>query len=88
VINAYITLVRKPKGRYLERLNNRWEDGMDLRQIGCEVVDWIYLAQDREQWQALTDTVINILGISCLAERLLISQDYIPFIASILFSNV
>jgi hypothetical protein len=35
---------------------------MDLREIGWEVVDWIHLAQDRDQWRALESTVINKLG--------------------------
>jgi hypothetical protein len=26
---------------------------MDLKEIGCEDVDWIYLAQDRGQWRAI-----------------------------------
>jgi hypothetical protein len=25
---------------------------MDLREIGCGVVDWIHLTQDRDQWQS------------------------------------
>jgi hypothetical protein len=33
---------------------------MDLREIGWEVVDWMHLAQDREQWQALLNTVMNL----------------------------
>jgi hypothetical protein len=32
---------------------------MDPRQIGREGVDWIHLAQDRDQWQAIVDTVMN-----------------------------
>jgi len=32
---------------------------IDLRKVGSEVVDWIYLAQDRDQWQAKANTVIN-----------------------------
>jgi hypothetical protein len=31
----------------------------DLGEIGWEDVDWIHLAQDRNQWQALVNTVIN-----------------------------
>jgi hypothetical protein len=34
---------------------------MDLREIGW-VVDWIYLAWDREEWQALVNTVMNELS--------------------------
>jgi hypothetical protein len=36
----------------------RWKDNirMDLREIGCEGVDWIHLAQDRNQWLAVVNT--------------------------------
>jgi hypothetical protein len=33
---------------------------MDLREIGSKVVDWVQLAQDRDQWQALGNTVMNL----------------------------
>jgi hypothetical protein len=33
---------------------------MDLREIGWDGVDWIELAQDREQWRALVNTVMNL----------------------------
>jgi len=33
---------------------------MDLREIGWEGVDWIHLAQDRDQWQDLVNTVMNL----------------------------
>jgi CRISPR/Cas system-associated protein Cas7 (RAMP superfamily) len=33
---------------------------MDLREIGLESVDWIYLAQDRDRWQALVNTVMDL----------------------------
>jgi hypothetical protein len=32
---------------------------MDLREIGWVGIDWIVLAQDRDQWRALVDKVIN-----------------------------
>jgi hypothetical protein len=32
---------------------------MDLREIGWDVMDWIDLAQDRDQWRALVNTVMN-----------------------------
>jgi hypothetical protein len=40
-----------------------WEDNirMDLREIRWEVVDWIHLAQDRDQGRAPVKTVINLL---------------------------
>jgi hypothetical protein len=33
---------------------------MDLREIGCNGVDWIDMAQDRDQWRALVNTVLNL----------------------------
>jgi hypothetical protein len=33
---------------------------MDLRKIGFGDVDWINLAQDRNRWRALVNTVINL----------------------------
>jgi hypothetical protein len=49
---------------------------MDLRETGCEVVDWIHLAEYRDQWQALMNTVMKPSGsISWLAEWLLAFQE-------------
>jgi len=50
--NTYKIFVGKPEGMLsLRRPGNRWEDNiiMDLREIGWETVDWIHLAQDRDQ---------------------------------------
>jgi hypothetical protein len=61
--NAYRILVGKPKGkRPLGRPKCRWEDNirMDLREIGWGGVDWIDLAQDRDQWRAFVNTVMNL----------------------------
>jgi hypothetical protein len=33
---------------------------MDLREIGWDGMDWIDLAQDRNQWRALVNTAMNI----------------------------
>jgi hypothetical protein len=60
---AYMILVGKPGGkRPLGRPRRRWEDNvrMDLREIGWGGVDWIDLAQDRDQWRALVNTVMNL----------------------------
>jgi hypothetical protein len=48
---------KKPGGRP----RRRWEDNIrkDLRDIIWEGVDWMHLAQDRNQWRAVVDTVIN-----------------------------
>jgi hypothetical protein len=62
--NVYKILVRKLEGkRPLRRPRHRWEDNirMDLMEIGWENVDWMHLAQDRDQWQALVNTVGNLL---------------------------
>jgi hypothetical protein len=39
-----------------------WVDNikMDLREIGWYGVDWIDMAQDRDQWMALMNTVLNL----------------------------
>jgi hypothetical protein len=61
--NVYSVLMGKPEGkRPLERPRRRWEDGirMDLKEIGWRSADWIQLAQDRDRWQALVNTVINL----------------------------
>jgi hypothetical protein len=61
--NADRLLVGKPDGkRPLGRPRRRWVDGirMDLREIGWDGVDWIDLAQDRDQWRALVNTVMNL----------------------------
>jgi hypothetical protein len=34
---------------------------MDLREIAWDGMDWIFLTQDREQWRALVNTVMNLL---------------------------
>jgi hypothetical protein len=59
-MNAYRILVGKPEGkRPLGTLSCRWVDNikMDLRQIEWDGVDWIELAQYRDQWRALVNTV-------------------------------
>jgi hypothetical protein len=61
--NAYRILVGKPEGkRPLGRPRRRWVDNikMDLRETGWVDMDWIDLAQDRDQWRALLNTVINV----------------------------
>jgi hypothetical protein len=61
--NAYRILVRKPEGkRPLGRPKLKWVDNikMDLREIGGRGMDWIDLAQDRDQWRALENTVLNL----------------------------
>jgi hypothetical protein len=55
--------VGKPEGkRSLGRPRRRWVDNiiMDLREIGWDRMDWIDVAQDREQWRALVNTAMNL----------------------------
>jgi hypothetical protein len=35
---------------------------LDLKETECEGVEWIHLAQDRVQWRAVVDTVMNLRG--------------------------
>jgi hypothetical protein len=35
---------------------------MDLREIRWDGMDWSDLAQDRDQWRALVNTVMNLRG--------------------------
>jgi hypothetical protein len=61
--NAYNIFVGKPEGkRRLGRPRRRCENNIikDLREIWWEVVYWMHLAQDRDQWRALGSTVMNI----------------------------
>jgi hypothetical protein len=57
--NAYRILVGKPEGkRALGRPRRRWVDNIkiDLGEIAWDGVDWIDLAQDRDQWRGLVNT--------------------------------
>jgi hypothetical protein len=61
--NAYSILVGNSEGkRPLGRPRRRWEDNtkMDPREIEWDCVDWIGLAQDRDQWMALVNAVMNL----------------------------
>jgi hypothetical protein len=61
--NAYRIFVGKPEGkRPLGRPRRTWMDNikMDLREIGWDGVDWIDMAQDRDHWRALVNTVVNL----------------------------
>jgi hypothetical protein len=61
--NAYRILMGKPEGkRPLGRPRRRWVNNIkiDLREIGWDGMDWIDLAQDRDQRRALVNTVMNL----------------------------
>jgi hypothetical protein len=61
--NAYRLLLGKPEGkRPLGRRRRRWLDNirMDLVEVGWGDVDWIGLAQDRDRWRALVNSVLTL----------------------------
>jgi hypothetical protein len=43
------------------RPRRRWEDNIkeDLQKVGCGVMDWIELAQNRDRWRELVNAVMN-----------------------------
>jgi hypothetical protein len=61
---TYSILVEKPEGkRKLGRSRYRWMDNikMNLTETAWGGKDWIDLAQDRDQWRALVNMVLNLL---------------------------
>jgi hypothetical protein len=68
-----ILVIKPGRKRPLRRPRHEWEDNvsLNLREIGWEVVDWIYLTQDRDQGGLLwtqTFGFYKMQGISSLAE--------------------
>jgi len=61
--SAYTVLVGIHEGkRPLRQPRHKWEDSirMDLGEIQWKSVDWICLAQNRNQWQFLMNTIMNL----------------------------
>jgi hypothetical protein len=61
---VYRVLVGNPEGKKsFGRWRRGWEDEikMYLREIGWEGVECTYLPQNRDQWQAFVDAVMNLL---------------------------
>jgi hypothetical protein len=61
--NAYRIPVGKPeRKRPLGRPGHKWVDNirMNLREIGWGSMAWIDVAQDRNQWRTLVNTVMNL----------------------------
>jgi hypothetical protein len=75
-------LVGKLEGkRWIWRPLRRWEDNIrtDLRELGWEGVDWMHLAQDRDQWRAVVNTMMNLRfpWNSWLAKWIFSSQEWL-----------
>jgi hypothetical protein len=61
--NAHNSFFGKPEGtRPLGRSRRRWKDiiGTYLEEIGWKVIDWMHLAQDRNQWLVVLCTVMKL----------------------------
>ena len=60
---VYRVLVGKSEEkRPIGRPRRRWEDNIkkDIQEVGCEGMDWIDLAQDRDRQRALVNGVMNL----------------------------
>ena len=61
---VYRVLMVKPEGkRPLGSPRRRWENNikMELQEVGCGSIDWIYLVYGRDRWQAKLNEVMNLL---------------------------
>jgi hypothetical protein len=60
--NAYRLLVEKQEGKRPLGTRCRWVDNINLDhgEVGWVHVDWIGLAQDRNRWRALVNSVLNL----------------------------
>jgi hypothetical protein len=61
--NIYRILMGKPEGkRPLGRPSSRWLNNikMGLREVERDCMDWIHVAQDRDQWRAFVNTVMSL----------------------------
>jgi hypothetical protein len=60
---VYRVLVGRPEDKRPQgRRRHRWQDNIkvDLREMGIDGANWIQLAQDRVQWRACVNTVMNL----------------------------
>jgi hypothetical protein len=54
--------VKPEEKRSMGKRRSKWEGNitMNLREIGWGHMDWIHLAQDKDKWRALVNTVMNL----------------------------
>jgi hypothetical protein len=70
---AYSFFVGRPKGKkLLGRPRHRWENNIkiDLREVGINGTNWIWLTQDRLQWRAFVSIVMNHTKSRLLFDKL------------------
>jgi hypothetical protein len=53
-VSKHVAIYIRPRRRRVDNIK------MDLREIGWDGTDWIDLAQNREQWRALVNKVMNL----------------------------
>jgi hypothetical protein len=71
---------KRPLGRPRRRLvdNNK----MDLREVEWDGIDWIDLTQDRDQWRALVNTVMNLqVGNFLIAAEFAAPPEWLSFMS-------
>jgi hypothetical protein len=75
--------------RPLARLRRRWEDNikMELQEVGCGVMEWIELAQERDTWRTLVNAVMR-LWVPQNAGNFLTSCNTVSFSGRTLLSGV
>jgi len=64
--NSYNILIGKSEGKQsLGRLRRRGKDNirMDIKETGWEDVNWTRLAQDKDQWRAFLNTIMNLRAL-------------------------
>jgi hypothetical protein len=62
-VYVYRVLVGKREGKEpLGETRRRLEDNikMNLQEVGCEGMDWIDMARDRDRWRAVVNAVMNL----------------------------
>ena len=60
-----VSMGKPEEKRPLWRPRRRWEDNikmdlMDLQEVGCGVLDWVELAEDKDRWRAVVNAVMNL----------------------------